>query len=922
MHGNAYSFCHSYKNKLAVKHGRRKWWYAAAFISLLICVYAVVKSRPASSTHWPALTTHITAGNFHQGKWRICLLSPDVSGGTAEGNGVGIMMNNLAIYLAEKGHNVTLVKSSAGIPSGKAWKELVTYFAARRITLTATYDGKKWFTIKDSSQPAQESYQAFLWLRAHDGEFDVIHFPHLNGIAYSSALAKQQGLYFHTSSLVVHISCPSMWDYLGSLHWPDESTVDVDFMERKSVEYADILVSSSRYMLEWMRQNRWVLPSNAAVLPNFASRFSADAAALSESSTDFSQQILRPKELVFYGTLEQRRQVFEFIAAVSNLIKNGTLATEGVTQVTFLGRYVPDEHVEVGVAILNLKNLARRAYPEMKIVTMSSESLKSTRKYIGSQGHNRLLFVLPSSFDNVPFELEECMEAGVPFVTADTEAVREVISSSDLDRVLISPNTENIEDCLSKIFVNGYRLPVHPALTASQKFSMWDEWYRHLSAKTAANNKRAVPSDKSMPLVSVVVTVCENVDYLQETLDSLVNQDYPSDQLEAILVDCASTELTVASKLKELQPLFKARGWKRISMPNAVLGTMRNKGIDSARGDYIMFMEVGDLAKPEEVSTCIRAMVNSGSDVLLCMADQFSGDKPSESGINLWMPLNNPSLAWRNNTIGDSNFIGKASIVREFGHFSEDCLIYGDWEVLNRYWVNKVKIQLLPLPLFWKRQVVRQVDPWVDFQESWRALRPILARSGWDSLYGAALVAKFGRARKTSVSLNSLDDYRSYQGFRNLFYEYRAAGKLWRKFDAVNSHGDFIASNLGEYPKVGQSSMHPHVSGKMVYEVSRSWQSFFSGQVGLIIDARTSGKAAGDGVDLYVEVNGILVERSRSILVGNLDSYKYSQIIPVTVGDTVRFISNPRTNAVFDSVWVTLTYTFEEEEGDEQDYRG
>jgi len=102
-----------------------------------------------------------------------------------------------------------------------------------------------------------------------------------------------------------------------------------------------------------------------------------------------------------------------------------------------------------------------------------------------------------------------------------------------------------------------------------------------------------------------------------------------------------------------------------------------------------MFMEVENLTKPEEVSSFIRAAHGqleirciALSDVLLCMADQFSGDKPIESGVNLWMHMNKPSLAWCSNTVGDSNLIGKASIVREFRHFNEDCLIYGDWEVL------------------------------------------------------------------------------------------------------------------------------------------------------------------------------------------------------------------------------------------------
>jgi hypothetical protein len=41
-----------------------------------------------------------------------------------------------------------------------------------------------------------------------------------------------------------------------------------DFMERKSVEYADVLVSPSKFMMDWVKENKWKYPPRVEFIQN------------------------------------------------------------------------------------------------------------------------------------------------------------------------------------------------------------------------------------------------------------------------------------------------------------------------------------------------------------------------------------------------------------------------------------------------------------------------------------------------------------------------------------------------------------------------------------------------------------------------------------------------------------------------------
>jgi len=89
------------------------------------------------------------------------------------------------------------------------------------------------------------------------------------------------------------------------------------------------------------------------------------------------------------------------------------------------------------------------------------------------------------------------------------------------------------------------------------------------------------------PLITVITVVFNGEKYLEETIQSVINQTY--DNVEYIIIDGASTDGT-------LDIIKKYAGqidyW--VSEPDGGIYAAMNKGIDVATGEWINFMNAGD----------------------------------------------------------------------------------------------------------------------------------------------------------------------------------------------------------------------------------------------------------------------------------------------------------------------------------------
>lgn len=97
-----------------------------------------------------------------------------------------------------------------------------------------------------------------------------------------------------------------------------------------------------------------------------------------------------------------------------------------------------------------------------------------------------------------------------------------------------------------------------------------------------------------MPFLSVIIPVYNVEKYLNQCVDSVINQKL--DDIEIVLVDDGSPD-----KCPEICDKYASEYEyvKVIHKPNGGLSSARNAGIDAAQGEYIIFMDSDDWWNPE-----------------------------------------------------------------------------------------------------------------------------------------------------------------------------------------------------------------------------------------------------------------------------------------------------------------------------------
>lgn len=109
--------------------------------------------------------------------------------------------------------------------------------------------------------------------------------------------------------------------------------------------------------------------------------------------------------------------------------------------------------------------------------------------------------------------------------------------------------------------------------------------------------------------ISIIVPIYNVESYLKRCLDSLINQTYSN--IEIILINDGSTDLSgdISSKYAKIDKRIKL-----INSSNKGVSCARNKGLELASGDYIMFVDPDDYI---ELNTCEMLIKNIGNNDIL-----------------------------------------------------------------------------------------------------------------------------------------------------------------------------------------------------------------------------------------------------------------------------------------------------------------
>lgn len=107
----------------------------------------------------------------------------------------------------------------------------------------------------------------------------------------------------------------------------------------------------------------------------------------------------------------------------------------------------------------------------------------------------------------------------------------------------------------------------------------------------------------AQPLVSVIIPNYNYGNYIQESIESVINQNYQN--VEIIVVDDGSTDNSV-SIIKKF-----AKSLTLIQQENSGVSAARNHGMRFAKGDFICFLDSDDSWEPDKISLQISKFIDS-----------------------------------------------------------------------------------------------------------------------------------------------------------------------------------------------------------------------------------------------------------------------------------------------------------------------
>lgn len=639
-----------------------------------------------SSREFPRLVSDLANFRPQNRASNICIITQDFVGPVKNG-GIGTAYTYAAKAFAEAGHKVTVLFTiNASFDKNlEYWRD---HYEQLGIEFVVARDPDVELLPGQIANSMRLNFRVFEWLKQHEDRFDFVHASEWNANAYLCLQAKSVGLHFQNTKFIIKCSSPTLWNRIGNSEPIEDAwSLSVMYMERKSVELADYVICGSQYLLNWMEDHGYLLPPGRTyVQPNIFPLYDV-------VDKEHDEAEVGVKELVFFGRLEPRKGLHFFIDALLQLYNDGFFGQRELPQITLLGK--PKVGYDLKAQLAKITSAMG-----VKVTVLGEKNQPQALEYLSS-GEGRVV-VMPSLMDNSPFGVYECLARKVPFITSTAGGGKELIEASYHGRVLFDPTPRSLASRL-KIILNEGCVVARSSFDFAANISEWMNWHEWLQEKSSRDHP--IPNKEEMPLVSVCIAHYNRGELLKNALASITQQTYQN--IEVIIVDDGSTDQRSIEILEDIDSQKFAFPVNIVRQPNSYLGAVRNTAIEDTRGEFILFMDEDNEAKPHEVATFVKTAQFTAADVLTCFSDSFMGDRPSAKvGKHKRIVFQGPNLALGlvKNPYGDSNCFVRTAAAKSIGGFTEHYKVgCDDVEFLSRAVLSGLKVELVPESLYWYR---------------------------------------------------------------------------------------------------------------------------------------------------------------------------------------------------------------------------
>ena len=650
-----------------------------------------------------------------------------------------VSMVALAQKLAAAGNDVTLLWVSDDLKTAEEAEKSIHYFSDTfgiELDLFRPADEN----VHRYNGPEYRSFGVYKYLKRN--RFDIVYFPLENGLAYYTLLGKETGVYQQRPQLIVAAHSPLEWvAETDRFFLKGTEQIKVAFMEKYCTQEPDKLICISSGLFKWFHERNWVLAKNCQIVP---------------ALTPFEWSQVPDDSSIIRGSQQQR----ELVLIASHRFRDGmTLFCDMLDEisrldvkdlrVTAIGEFgrILGEHT--GGMLLRRGRLWR--FPIRLMPKLSSiEGIRYAKRHNG-------IAIIPNFESATGYCVSECIRLGVPFVATSVGGNVEHVAQASVPKCLAAPTAAALAATLAKAIENPHIAA--PRWNDETKERLWYELDRvppHSQTTGERKNLRKTTS----PLVSVIIAHHDRPQYLLQAVASLRDQDYPN--FEVILVDDGSKLPESHIALERLEDDFGKRGWKIIRGENRYVGAARNTGVKASRGEMVILLDDDNALYPEALSTFVRALETSQSDVCMALSRSvFQSNIPGSdrSTYVTYIPLGGClDLSLLGNVFGDTISIYRRSVFDEVGfQLEKHGYMVEDWEFFIRMALSGLKLRLIPEVLFWYRISTQGRYRTSNYYDN---LTPILATcanhnfKGFEYLYRMYVGQNIGPYHSESAKVN------------------------------------------------------------------------------------------------------------------------------------------------------------------------
>jgi glycosyltransferase involved in cell wall biosynthesis len=598
---------------------------------------------------------------------RIALVSRGVH--PFGGGGIGVQVAGAAFALREIA-DVTVVTSSA---SEEPFREL------ERAKHEDLPEGVRFAFVREPEPHEVGSYYSFMHLYSarvyaklaelygRDG-VDVVEFADFLGegvVTVQGRRAHERFLRDATVCVRLHTSA-EMCSVLNGFVDDEFETRMVFAGERHGLRYADRLLPPGSDVLDTYKR----FYGDEALAEATAIRPIVPPAATGEGrdppSTSDGVRVL------YMGRLERRKGVEDLLRAVGGLRRDNW-------SLTLLGG--DTETASLGMSMREQLALAAADHPQITFVDGLPRA--DVPKLI--QDHH--VVVCPSRWECWPSVILESFEANRPVLATPTGGMREMVRQTGAGWVTGGRGDQALTEALERLLKEPGRVEEliasgspRRAFTRLNDPDVLRSAYAGLAkwhAVHARNGGGPAARPDSAPLVSVVVPYFRLDGFIEETLQSVFDQDH--ERLEVILVNDGSLrpEDRLLAELASRYPI------RVLTKENAGLGRARNAGIRQSRGRYVLPVDADNLIRPEFVSRCLEILEQDDSVAFVTTWSLYLDEagQPLEDADTGFQPFGNSATAvMRDNVAGDATAVIRRRVF-DLGHwYSPDLTSYEDWQ--------------------------------------------------------------------------------------------------------------------------------------------------------------------------------------------------------------------------------------------------